>query len=96
MAIVTRQFKNDFETWAAARIACGAWTPAEMEEFRDMLRRDLAPGPDQFRAGLTVIIAAGVEVSASIGDHEERYRLWAEYFATEVESIQATSQREAQ
>lgn len=89
MATVTRKFRDDFETWAAGRLAKGEFTRAEMEEFRDTLRRDLAPGPDQLRAGLTVIIAIGVEVPATIDDHNERYRLWAEYFATESEAIRS-------
>ena len=87
MATVTRKFRDDFETWAADRIARGEFTQADMEDFRDMLRRDLVPGPDQLRQGVAVIIAAGVEVPAAIDDHEERYRLWAEYFAAEAMAI---------
>ena len=84
MATVTRKFKDDFEAWAAARLTSGEFTPDEMAEFKEMLRRDLTPGPDQLREGLTVINAAGVEMPSAIADHEERYRLWADYFATEV------------
>ena len=76
MATVSRKFRDDFECWAADRIARGEFTPAAMDEFKDLLRRDLAPGPDLLRDGLTVIIAAGVEVSAAIDDHERRYRFW--------------------
>lgn len=93
MATVTKRFKDDFETWAADRLARGQFKPAEMEEFRDLLRRDLTPGPDQLREGLTVIIAAGVEVPATIDDHNERYRMWAEYFAAEAEAIRALQRR---
>lgn len=95
MATVTRKFRDDFDTWAADRLARGQFTPAEMEEFRDLLRRDLAPGPDQLREGLTVIIAAGVEVPATIDDHERRYQLWADYFAAEVEAIKNLQRRAA-
>jgi len=95
MATVTRKFRDDFDTWAADRLARGQFTPAEMEEFRDLLRRDLAPGPDQLREGLTVIIAAGVEVPATIDDHERRYQLWADYFAAEAEAIRALQRRAA-
>ncbi len=91
MATVTSKFRDDFEAWAADRIARGVFTDAEMAEFKDMLRRDLAPGADQLRAGLLVIVAAGVEVPAEIDDHEERYRLWSEYFAAEVEAIRGRS-----
>lgn len=87
MATVSRKFRDDFECWAADRIARGEFTPAAMDEFKDLLRRDLTPGPDQLREGLTVIVAAGVEVPATIDDHEERYRLWADYFSVEAEAI---------
>ena len=86
MATVTRKFRDDFEAWAARRLATGEWTEAEMSDFKEMLRRELTPGPDQLRAGLVVIVAAGVEMPAAIDDHEERYRLWAEYFAAEANS----------
>jgi len=89
MATVTRKFRDDFEAWAAHRVASGQWTETEMEQFKDMLRRDLAPGADQLREGLTVIVAAGVEIPAAIDDYEERYRLWADYFAIEAESIRS-------
>jgi hypothetical protein len=87
VATVTRKFRDDFECWAADRLAKGVFTPGDMDEFKDLLRRDLTPGADQLRAGLTVIIAAGVEVPATIDDHEERNRLWSDYFAVEAESI---------
>lgn len=95
MATVTRKFRDDFDTWAADRLARGQFTPAEMEEFRDLLRRDLTSGPDQLREGMTVIIAAGVEVPAAIDDHERRYQLWADYFAAEAEAIRALQRRAA-
>lgn len=95
MTTVTRKFRDDFDTWAADRLAKGEFTLADMDAFKDMLRRDLAPGPDQLRAGLTVIIAAGVEVPATIDDHEERYRLWADYFALEAESIHGLQRKAA-
>lgn len=89
MATVTRKFRDDFECWAADRLARGEFTEADMAEFKDMLRRDLAPGPDQLREGLMVILASGVEVPATIDDHEERYRLWADYFAATADAIKA-------
>lgn len=87
MATVTRKFRDDFDTWAAHQLAAGNYTPEDMAEFKDLLRRDLAPGPDQLRAGLTVIIAAGVEIPAAIDNHEERYRHWADFFAIEADAI---------
>lgn len=90
MATVTRKFRDDFETWAADRIASGDFSEADMAEFKDLLRRDLTPGPDQLREGLTLINAAGVEVPATIDDHERRYRLWAGFFSAEAEATRTT------
>lgn len=84
MATVSKKFRDDFELWAADRIAGGDFSLAEMDEFRDMLRRDVSPGPDQLRAGIVAIIAPGVEIPAAIDDHEERYSLWEDYFAAEA------------
>lgn len=84
MATVTKRFRDDFEVWAADRLASGQFSEAEMSDFKELLRRELTPGPDQLREGLTVIIAAGVTVPATIDDHEERYRLWADFFAGEA------------
>lgn len=95
MATVTKRFKDDFDTWAADRLAKGEFTPADMAEFKDLLRRDLTPGPDQLRAGLTIIIAAGVEVPATIDDHERRYALWADYFDVEARAIRQMQQKAA-
>ena len=95
MTTVTRRFRDDFDTWAADRLAKGEFTPADMAEFKDLLRRDLTPGPDQLRAGLAVIIAAGVEVPATIDDHDRRYALWADYFAIEAEAIRRMQQKAA-
>lgn len=87
MATVTRKFRDDFECWAADRLARAEFSEADMAEFKEMLRRDLAPGLDQLREGLTVILASGVEVPATIDDHEERYALWADYFAAKAAAI---------
>lgn len=95
MATVTKKFRDDFECWAANRLAVGDWTESEINSLKDMLRRDLASGPDQLRAGLSVIIAAGVEVSAAIDDHEERYRLWADFFSAEAEAIRVLKREDA-
>jgi len=91
MASVTKRFRDDFEAWAANRVATGEFSLEEMADFKEMLRRDLEPGPDQLRAGLTVILAAGVEIPATVDDPEERYRLWADFFAVEVKAIRSLS-----
>lgn len=87
MATVTRKFRDDFDTWAADRLRRCEFSPADMEEFKELLRRDLMAGPDLLREGLTVLTAAGVETPATINDHGQRYLLWANYFASEVELI---------
>jgi len=89
MAIVTRKFRDDFETWAAEQITCGNFTETDMAEFKDLLRRDLMPGPDQLREGLTFINTTGIEVPATIDDCEQRRQLWADYFAAEAAAIRA-------
>lgn len=87
MATVTRKFRDDFDTWAVDRIFKGEFTPADMDEFKEMLRHDLTPGPDQLRTGYTVIVASGVEIPAAIDNHVDRYRLWSEFFAVEADTI---------
>lgn len=94
MATVTRKFRDDFDAWAADRLAKGEFTNTDMAEFKELLRSDLEPGPDHLRAGLTLTIAAGVEISAAIDDHEERYRYWADFFAVESESIRNLNKKE--
>lgn len=88
MATVTRKFKENFDAWAAIRVSSGDFSESDMEELKGLLRKDLQPGPDQLRSGLT-IRDSGIERSAAIDDHEERYRLWDNYFADEVRAIGA-------
>ena len=84
---VTKQFKDDFDTWAADRLSTGQFSKEEMDEFKAMLRIDFAPGPDQLRAGYETINAAGVTIPVAIDSHEERYRVWTAYFADEAAQI---------
>lgn len=95
MATVTRKFKDDFDTWASDRIAAGQFTKDEMEELKGMLRIDFAPGPDQLRAGYTFLNEKGIVIPATIDDHEERYRVWSEYFAEEANIIRGTHRKAA-
>ena len=46
MATVTRKFRDDFDVWAADRLSRGEFSEADMAEFKEILRRDLTPGPD--------------------------------------------------
>lgn len=86
MATVTREFKANFDIWAADRLRSGAFSKEDMEEMRALIRKDLTPGPDQLRRGLT-ITDNGIERSSAIDDHDDRYRLWANYFADEVRVV---------
>lgn len=95
MATVTRQFKEDFDTWAADRIASGQFTQSEMEEMKGLLRIDFAPGPDQLRAGYSFLNEKGITIPATIDDHEERYRVWSDYFAAEANIIRGTDRKAA-
>lgn len=88
MATVTRKFRDDFETWAQHRIDTCEWTLDEIESLREMLRTDLKPGPDQFRQGV-VVLCKGIEMPAAIDDHEDRYRLWADFFDVEAKLIRS-------
>ena len=92
---VTKQFKDDFDTWADDRLRSGQFSPSEMDEFKAMLRIDFAPGPDQLRAGYEVINAAGVTIPVAIDDHAERYRVWSVFFADEASQIRASYRRAA-
>lgn len=78
---VTKQFKEDFDIWAADSIRSGDFTAADMDELKDMLRKEFKPGPDQLRDGYAAINAAGVEIPAAIDDYVERIRVWTAYFS---------------
>lgn len=95
MATVTRKFKDDFDTWANDRIASGQFSKDEMEEMKGLLRIDFAPGPDQLRAGYTFLNEQGVTIPATIDDHEERYRVWSNYFKDEAEIIRSRMRKAA-
>jgi hypothetical protein len=92
---VTKQFKDDFDTWAADRLSTGKFSQEEMDGFKAMLRIDFAPGKDQLRDGLEAINAAGVVVPVAIDNHEERYRVWTAYFADEADQIRRLYRRAA-
>lgn len=86
---VTVQFKEDFNTWAANALKFGNFTNEDMEEFKDLLRRDLQPGPDQLRQGLEFITESGVTIPAMIDNCEDRIKCWTDYFASCANEIRA-------
>ena len=78
---VTKQFNEDFDTWSANALKWGDFTQEDMAEFKEMLRKDMHPGPDLLREGLEAINAAGVTVPAMIDNYEDRIKCWTDYFA---------------
>jgi hypothetical protein len=88
---VTKQFKDDFDVWADDRLRYKVFTPEDMAEFKQLLRKDMTPGPDQLREGLTFITAAGVEVPAMIDNVDDRIKCWTDYFAVCAGEIRARS-----
>ena len=84
---VTKQFRDDFETWSANALKWGDFTRDDMAEFKEMLRQDMQPGPDQLREGLEIINAAGVTVPAIIDNYEDRIKCWTNYFAACAQQI---------
>ena len=88
MSTVTKAFKDNFEAFAAHRVASGAFSVSEMDEFRALVRKDLEPGLDQIRGEVDCLEIAGVKIPATIDDVSDRYRLWDEFFSAEVEEIE--------
>ena len=72
MATVTKKFRDDFEVWAAGKVASGDFSITQIEELRALLRIDLADGPDKLREG-----------ALAIHDPQQRRKLWTDYFARE-------------
>lgn len=83
---VTKQFKDDFDVWANNALRFGDFTKDEMTEFKEMLRRDMQPGPDQLREGLEVITAKGI-TPAMIDNYEDRIKAWTDYFSIRANEI---------
>ena len=85
---VSPAFRRNFEIFAEHRIASGLFTAEEMEYLRELIRKDLRPGPDPIRAEVDCLEIAGVRIPATIDDVADRYRLWEEFLADEVEAIE--------
>lgn len=84
MARVSREFSERFEAFVAGRVASGAYALADVEELREVVRRDLQPGPDTQRGSVDCLMIAGQPVSACIDDADERRRLWEEFLLKRV------------
>jgi hypothetical protein len=85
---VSAAFRRNFEIFAEHRVSSGFFTDEEMEGLRELIRKDLRPGPDQIRAEVDCLEIAGVKIPATIDDVADRYRLWDEFFAAEVEALE--------
>ena len=94
MATVTKQFRDNYEFWIDHKIKTGQFTEKQADDLKVMIRKDLTEGPDQLRAGLEIILAAGVVMPASIDDHLERYKLWDDFFVVECADIRLIKAQE--
>ena len=92
---VSKEFKEDFDTWSNDRLSSKQFTQEEMDEMKGLLRIDFAPGPDQLRQGYEFLNEKGVTIPATIDDHEERYRVWSNYFKAEAEIIRGRMRKSA-
>lgn len=88
MAKVNRRFRENFDAFSAHRIATGEFTADDVADLKRLIQIDLTPGPDQLRQECFFLNASGVKIPATIDDHEERYRYWAEFFEAEVADIE--------
>lgn len=84
---VSRKFKSDFDTFVADRIGIGAFTHADADDLKEVIRKDLTPGQDQNRNGVDCLMVDGVMVPATIDDVEDRIRLWSDFFEEECAAI---------
>ena len=84
MAKVSKEFSQWFEAFAVERVRTGAYTLADVEELRAVVRRDLKPGPDTQRCDVDCLMIGGQPVSACIDDADERRQLWENFLMKRV------------
>ncbi len=95
--LVSPGFRRNFEIFVEHRVASGVFTIDEIEGLREIIRKDLRPGPDNNRVGVDCLEISGVRIPATIDDVADRYRLWEEFLADEVEAIElANNERRAE
>lgn len=73
MAMVSKQFKANFDEWIKKQVKEGSYTESDVVELKEIIKADLSPGPDMLR---------GIKVK--IDDHKERYKLWDDFFREEL------------
>ena len=90
---VTKQFKENFDLWAADAVESKRWDQDEIEGFKKLMREfELADGPDRLRDDLVHYTPEGVEQPRAIDDPKKRFEYWNDYFAAmagEIRSRQA-------
>ena len=86
MTNVNRQFFENFNRFEKDRLERGVFTAEEMAEYKDIIRKDLAYGPDRIRFGCAVFVG-GILQSGEILDHKERTKLWSDFFEEEAKLI---------
>lgn len=105
---VTKQFKDNFDTWAADVIERGEWTKAQMEGipghademqaigFKGILRKfELSDGPDRLRDTLMHRLPDGSYTKSAIDCPKRRFAAWDAYFSEQAEIIRSRSRRSA-
>jgi hypothetical protein len=77
--LVTKQFRDDFATWAHERVRTGDWSQQEVDGLKEMFRTaELVPGPGVPR-----------DPPHCIPDVGDRVALWTAYFADEAKAIRS-------
>lgn len=85
---VTKQFKENFDLWAADVVDAKTWTAEEVEGFKKLMREyELADGPDRLRDTLVHYTPEGNEAPSAIDDPKKRFEYWDNYFASQAGHI---------
>lgn len=85
---VTKEFKDNFDLWAADVVDRKEWTAEQIEGLKDVMRKhELADGPDTLRDTLVHYTPEGVEQPSAINDPKERFRYWNDFFAAKAAEI---------
>lgn len=85
---VTKQFKENFDLWAADLVDAKTWTAEEVDGFKNLMREyELADGPDRLRDTLVHYTPEGNEAPSAIDDPKKRFEYWDNYFASQAGQI---------
>ena len=79
---VTKQFKENFDLWAADVVEEKTWTLEEIDGFKKLMREyELADGPDRLRDDLVHYTPEGKEIPSAIDDPKARFEYWNNFFS---------------